>query len=329
MDFSDLSRLASAHIEARIVHAAVELSVFDVLRDGALEAVHVAAALHADARATELLLNGLVALRLLEKQSNRFSLTETARTHLVSEAPRSLSGMIRFDASLWNCWERLSEAVRSGQPARAPNMYQDDPRETEIFIDAMDSLVRARGDTEVITKTLDWRGVAELLDIGSGPATYPIALCRAYAQLRATIFDLNATIKVTERYVRAAGLKERIRLLAGDYRSDPIPGHYDLILLSNIIHSEGSDENQRLMTKLYDNVRSGGRIVVKDHVLDITRTEPPAGAIFSLLMLLTTQCGRCYGFDEIKAWLETAGFNRITQIDLPPPLTSSLIVGQK
>jgi O-methyltransferase/methyltransferase family protein len=329
MDFSELSRLAGGHIEARIVHAAVELGVFDVLRDGALETAYVASALHTDARATELLLNSLVAMQLVEKQHNKFSLTATAKTYLVSDAPRSLCGMIRFDASLWNCWERLSEAVRSGRPARAPNMYQDDPRETEVFIHAMDSLVGARGDAEIIARTLDWRGVTELLDIGSGPATYPIALCRKYPQLRATIMDLEATIKITRQVVHAAGLEERIRLLVGDYRSDPIPGHYERIFLSNIIHSEGFDENQCLMTKLYANLSSRGRIVLKDHILDMTRTQPPVGAIFSLLMLLTTQSGRCYGFDEIKAWLENAGFHGVTQIDLPPPLTSSLVVGEK
>ncbi len=329
MDFSELNRLAGGHIEARIVHAAVELGVFDVLRNGALDTAHVATVLHTDARATELLLNGLAAMHLVEKQLDRFLLTATARTYLVSDAPRSLSGMIRFDASLWSCWERLSEAVRSGQPARTPNMYQDDPGETETFIHAMDSLVRARGDTEVLAKILDWRAVKELLDIGSGPATYPIALCRQYPQLRTTIFDLDATIKITRRYVHAAGLDERIRLLVGDYRRDPIPGHYELILLSNIIHSEDFDENQRLMVNLYAHLVSGGRIVIKDHILDSTRTQPAVGAIFSLLMLLTTQAGRCYSFDEIKLWLENAGFKGVTQIDLPAPLTSSLVVGEK
>ena len=56
--------------------------------------------------------------------------------------------MIRFESLLWSCWEKLPEAIRSGQPARPPNMYQDDPAETEIFIKAMDSLVngpRRRG----------------------------------------------------------------------------------------------------------------------------------------------------------------------------------------
>ena len=329
MDFIELSRLASGHVEARIVQAAVQLGVFDALENGPLEPMQLASALHTEARATELLLNSLVAMELLEKQQNQYSLTVAAKTYLLNDAPKSLAAMIRFDASLWNCWERLPESVRSGKPARAPNMYQDDPRETETFINAMDSLVRARGDSDIVAKALDWREVTELLDIGSGPATYPIALCRRYPHLRATIFDLPATLDTTRRYVGSAGMESRIRLLAGDYRSEAIPGHYDLIFLSNIIHGESYDVNQRLMAKLNANLSAGGRVVVKDHILDATRTQPPVGAIFSLLMLLTTQSGRCYGFDEIKAWLESAGFHRVTQIDLPPPLTSSLVTGEK
>ena len=329
MDFSELSRLASGHVEARIIQAAVLLGVFDALENGPRQSVDVASALQTETRATELLLNSLVAMQLLKKKQHTFSLTAASRLYLVTDAPRSLAGMIRFDASLWSCWERLAEAVRSGKPARAPDMYQDDPGETETFINAMDSLVRARGDSEIVAAALDWRQVTELLDIGTGPATYPIALCRKYPHLRATVFDLPATLDVTRRHISAAGVGERIRLLTGDYRSDPVPGHYDLIFLSNIIHAESYDQNQRLVAKLYANLSGGGRVVIKDHILDTTRTQPPVGPILSLLMLLTTQSGRCYGIDEIKAWLEKAGFHRVNQIDLPLPLTSSLVVGEK
>jgi len=56
------------------------------------------------------------------------------------------------------------------------------------------------------------------------------------------------------------------------------------------------------------------------------RVSPPVGAIFSLLMLLTTAAGRCHSFDEIKRWTELAGLGHVQQIDLPPPLTSSLVI---
>ncbi len=329
MDFTELMRLAGGHVEARLTQTALELAIFDALENSAATAETVADRLKLEPKATELLLNALTSLEMLHKRGGSFSLTETGAKYLLKSSPQYVGAMIRFESSLWNCWEKFPEAIRSGQPVRSPNMYQEDPAETEIFINAMDSLVKARGDAEVTANAVDWSGIAELLDIGSGPATYPIALCQRFPKLRATIFDLPGTLAITERYVREAGMAERIRLIAGDYRKEPIPGAYNAIFLSNIIHGEDFENNRSLIRKLVSNLEPSGQIVVKDHILDDSRATPPVGAIFSLLMLLTTESGRCYSFSEIKSWMEEAGLSQVRQIDLPPPLTSSLVVGTR
>ncbi|MGE5217725.1 MAG: methyltransferase [Chloroflexota bacterium] len=329
MNFSQLMSLATAHAEARIVQTALELKIFEALEDADQSAKKVAERLNLDVKATELLLNALSALDLLQKHGEAFSLSRATKTYLLERSPRSVSGMIRFESSLWRCWERLPEAVRTGTAVRPADMYQDDRRETEIFIEAMDSLVKARGDANILTDTLDWSKVDTLLDIGSGPATYPITLCRRFGGLRATIFDLPGTLAITERYVREAGMTERIRLVAGDYRSDPIRGKYDVIFLSNIVHGENFEKNQRLIAKLAEQLTPSGQIIIKDHILDESRARPAVGAIFSILMLLTTEAGRCYSYGEIKGWLQRAGLNQVREITLPAPLTSSLIIGGK
>jgi len=329
MDFTELMRLAGSHLEARLIQAAVELAIFDGLENSAGTAEAVANRLKLEPKATELLLNALASLELLHKRADYFSLTEATAKYLLKSSPQYVGAMIRFESALWSCWEKLPEAIRSGQPVRPPNMYQDQAAETEIFINAMDSLVKARGDATVTANAIDWSGIAELLDVGSGPATYPIALCQRFPKLRATIFDLPGTLAISERYAREAGMAERIRLIAGNYRKAPIPGSYDVIFLSNIIHGESFESNRSLILKLVSNLKPGGQIVVKDHILDDSRTTPPVGAIFSLLMLLTTESGRCYSFSEIKSWMEQAGLSRVQQINLPPPLTSSLVIGTR
>jgi hypothetical protein len=329
MDFSSLMGLASGHVEARIVQTAVELGVFDALATSPARAETMALTLKLDQRAAELLLNALTSLQLLHKESEAFSLTEISKRHLVHSSPQYVGSMIRFDASLWQCWGKLTEAIRTGAPARPPNMYQDDPNETEVFINAMDSLVKARGDTDIMASALDWSNINRLLDVGSGPATYPIALCNKFATLRATVFDLPATLKITERYVRRAGMTERIELIGGDYRTESIPGTYDVVFLSNIIHGEGTDDNRALIRKVAACLQPSGCIVIKDHILEENRAHPPVGAIFSLMMLLTTASGRCYSFSEIKRWMELAGLRQVQQIGLPAPLTSSLVIGRK
>ena len=328
MDFAALTSLAGGYAEAQAIQAAVELGVFDALLTSR-DAGGAARAIGADPRATELLLDALVSIGLLEKKGSVYSLNDTSSMYLVRRSPKYLGGMILFDASAWNSWGRLAETVRSGKPARAPDMYQNRPEETERFIAAMDSLVRARGDAEVVLQHLDLKSVQKLLDVGSGPATYPIEFCRRYPELRATVFDLPATLSVTERFVREAGLAERIKLIAGDYRSDAIPGRYEVAFLSNIIHGEPAEENARLMAKLHGALVESGRVVIKDHILNDAHTHPASGAVFALLMLLTNERGKCYSYVEVKGWLEAAGFKDIQEIPLPPPLTSSLVVGSK
>lgn len=330
MDFTDLTRLAGGFAEARAIQAAVKLGLFDALAGGNLDTVEVASRLQTDPRATEVLLNALAAIGILGKNDRRFSLTPVSATYLVQTSPRYLGGMILFDASLWDAWGRLEETVRSGLPPRAPDMFQGRPEETGRFIAAMHSLVEARGDAAYLAENLDFEGVKELLDVGSGPGTYPVHFCRRVADLRVTIFDLPGTLEITEEIIAGSGVEDRITLHSGDYRVDPLPGGFQMAFLSNIIHGESGEENERLVGRLHGALEPGGRIVIKDHILDDGKTHPPVGAVFSLLMLLTTAKGRCYSFSEVKGWLEKTGFGRIAEIPLPsPPFTSSLVVAEK
>lgn len=322
-------QLAAGHAEARIVQTAVELGVFEAFAQESRTANAAATHLSLDPAACELLLNALAALKLLNKDNENFSLAPASRQFLLETSPQYLGGMIRFESALWRCWEELPEAIRSGKPRRPADMYQADPQETETFIGAMDSLVKARGDVDALSSALDWNVVEEMLDVGAGAATYPIGLCRRFPRLTATIFDLPATLKITERRVREAGLSERIRLVAGDYRKDAIPGSYDLIFLSNIIHGENAARNEALIRNLAGALQPAGRLIIKDHILAESRAEPPVGAVFSILMLLTTDGGRCYSLEEIRGWMERAGLIRVQEIKLPAPLTSSLVIASR
>jgi len=328
MEFRELSRLNGGFAESRILHAAVTLGVFDALDAGGSTAPEIAGRLRTDARATELLLNALVALRLVRKNGDRFEETEVSRTYLASPSPTSYAAMVRFDALQWPSWERLAEVVRSGAPVRTPDMFQTRPEETAAFIEAMASLVQARGDARVLAETLDLAGVRRLLDVGSGPGTYPIELCRRHPGLTATVFDLPGTLEVTRRHVAASGMEERIRLVAGDYRRDPLPGGHDVVFLSNIIHGEDEATNRALMRSVHAALAPGGRVLIKDHVTDESGTSPAPAAIFSITMLLFTR-GRDYSFAEIRDWLMEAGFSRVEADVLPPGLISSLVVAHK
>jgi len=327
--FARVAGIAGGYVEARILQAAVRLGVFDALQHHTADAAALAADVGADARAMGLLLEALVVLGLLDRDGAGYRLNDLSATYLASASSRDFSGMVRFDALSWDAWGKLEDAVRDGRPARVPDMYQQDEAETAIFINAMDSLVKARGDAEAVADLLELSQARRLLDIGPGPATYPIALCRRYPELHATLYDLPGTLRVTERYVAGSEVAARMECVAGDYRRDAVPGGHDVIFLSNIIHGEDHATNQALVEKLSGALVPGGRLVIKDHILGGSRAETDAGTVFSLLMLLTTEGGRCYTREDVTGWFERGGLTDAGRIELPPPFTSSLAIGRK
>jgi SAM-dependent methyltransferase len=121
----------------------------------------------------------------------------------------------------------------------------------------------------------------------------------------------------------------RIDLRAVDYLAGELPGPVDAIFMSNIIHSESEPVNEALMAKCFRALAPGGRLAVKDHIMNRDLTEPAAGAVFSLYLLLTTR-GRDYSFDETAGWMRAAGFVEIQMATLPnPPFTSSIVSARR
>ncbi len=328
MDFSQLSRITTGFTQSRIIQVAVKFGVFDAIKTKGSSTTEIAKVLRTNPRATELFLNALVALEVLHKEEEKFYNTDTSLTYLVKTSPKYFGGMLLFEEGLWNVWARLEESVRTGKPARSPDMFQEKEEETEKFIMAMHTLGKARGDAEILSDILDFKHEKTMIDIGSGPGTYPIQFLKKPPHLKITIFDLTGTLKITRRVLKKEGAYGKINLTEGDYNTDEIPTGFDMAFLSNIIHSEKEEANKKLIKKVYRSLNQNGRIIIKDHILDDTLTSPAVGAIFSIQMLLMTK-GRDYSFKEVRGWLENAGFKKAEWIRLKPPLTSSLVIGWK
>ncbi|HZP46855.1 MAG TPA: methyltransferase [Candidatus Binataceae bacterium] len=329
--FSRIAALAGGHAEARAIQVALRIGVFEILSGGPHTAEEVAAHIGCQARATMLLANALCALGLLRKDRATYSLDEAARRYLTRASPEYLGDMILFDAGLWEVWGRLEDSLRSGAPARVPDMFQSSREETARFIRAMDSLVRARGDAVWTAQHLELGFARTIVDLGGGPGTYLLEFLRRWPNARGAIYDLPATLTIAREILtsRAPELMDRIELREVDYRKDRLPGPVDVLFLSNIIHSEDETTNGALMRQCFEGLAPGGLLVVKDHIMDDALVEPAAGAVFALYLLLTTH-GRDYSFTEVAAWMRSAGFAEIKLQPLPdPPFSSSLIIARR
>src|SRR5690349_12925071 len=113
----------------------------------------------------------------------------------------------------------------------------DTPEEARDY-DAMDhSEVNARFVADFLAAHGPCRG-SEILDVGTGPARIPIALCEADAKARVLGIDLaHHMIEKARQNVEQAGLADRIRLEAADAkRLRNAADTFEAVISNSIIH---------------------------------------------------------------------------------------------
>jgi len=314
----DLNETIRAFMPSRAVLTALELDVFTAVADGAF-AEQVARKVHADARATEILLNALASLKLLEKRDETFFNTGVSARFFSEGSRDNARPGLMHTAHLWHRWSTLTECVRVGtavESRREEGWVCD-------FIAAMDRNAKERAGA--VVKAVGAGAIRHMLDLGGGSGAYSIAFVRAIPGLKSEILDLGEVVPLAQEYIRKAGLAERITARAGDMLRDPLGENYDLILISAICHMFSAEQNRELLRRAYKALAPKGQVVVQDFILEASKTAPRAAALFSLNMLVGTEAGSSYSEPEYASWLREAGFADVRRVRLPGP--SGLMIG--
>lgn len=302
----DVLALARSYQAACVLTAAADLDVFSALRDQPLSAEQAARKLGADVRGTTILLDALVALGLLTKRDGGYEPAGGAERFLTRDAPTSVLSMAQHQGSCLRRWAQLARVVKSGTYVEREPSIRGAEADEAAFIGAMDNVsapVAARLVEEI--GPLEFR---HLLDVGGASGTWTIALLQKNPQATATLFDLPHVIPLAQRRLAEAGLADRVRLVAGDFYGDPLPTGADLAWVSAIAHQNSREQNRRLFSAVFGALAAGGQILIRDILMDETRTSPPSGALFAVNMLVATEAGGTYTFGELQADLASAGF---------------------
>ncbi len=316
----DLNEMVRAFMSSRAVLTGLELDIFTAVGGGA-SAAEVAAKIKTDARATEMLLNALVSLKLLEKSNGTFRNTPNAARFFAQGSPDNHRPALMHPTHLWQRWSTLTEAVRQGT-----RVIEDRGEDwVPAFIAAMDRNARERSPH--VVKAVGAEGVRRMLDLGGGSGAYSIAFARAIPDLRSEVLDLAEVLPLTQEHIRKVGLQERIGTRAGDMLTAPLGREYDLVLLSAICHMFSPEQNRKLFRRAFDALASQGRLVVQDFILEPEKTAPRQAALFSLNMLVGTKGGASYSEPEYAQWLREAGFADIRRVRLPGP--SGLLIATR
>ncbi len=326
---SRIVELASAFYGSCTLFTASDLGVFAKLAElGACDAPTLARAIGADARGAELLLNACVALGLLRKEGEKFSNTPETAAFLVPGQPGDLSKAIRYNRDVYGAWGKLPQFARTGQPVERPELHLGDDRErTRTFVLSMHG--RAMGMGRAVVPMLTLHGRKQMLDIGGGPGTYSMLIAQANPELRSTVLDLPEVVAVAAELIAQAGMSQRVSTLPGDYHITAFPGGNDVVIIFGVLHQESPESIRNIFRRAYAALVPGGMIYVLDMMTDASHTAPPFSALFGLNMALTTQNGWVFSDQELKGWLQEAGFGDFAVRPLPPPMPHWLAEAHK
>lgn len=314
---------------------AVNLGVFDALSDNPKTLEEIEDELDLHPRSSEDFLDTLVALDILDRKNGKYSNTPEAEILLVSGKKSYVGGLLEMaNDRLYNFWDDLEKALKTGKPTNELEdhqkhpfkeaIYQNDKR-LEQFVGAMTGL--SMGTANILAENLPWENYQTVIDLGTSEGIVPKRIAEENNHIKAIGVDLPKVKPYFQKFINDSSASDRIKFETGDFLEDETLPSGDVYILGHILHDWGLDQKKNILSKVYDAINQGGRIIIYGTLQDNERKENEMSLLMSLNMLIETPNGFDYTYNECISWLKEAGFKNPKIENLPGP--ESMITANK
>lgn len=307
--------------------AAVALDLFTAIGDGARVPRDLAKVCGAPERGLRILCDYLTTIGFLTKTAASYDLTPDSAFFLTKKSPAYLGGTADFLHSpvMRGQFDDLTETIRRGSPPL--NMVADENPAWVQFAQAMLPLMVPRAHAIADLLGVATAGPMRVLDIAAGHGIFGIVIAQRNPEAEIVAVDWAPVLEVATRNAQAMGVGARHRTQPGDAFKVDYGTGFDVVLVTNFLHHFDRQTNVAFLKKAAGALKSGGRVVVLEFVLNEDRVSPPMAGRFSLTMLAGTAGGEAYTFRELRDMLTAAGFADVTEYPLPGP--QAVIVAKK
>lgn len=320
--------LIEAFRRSKVLFTAVSMGVFEHLAAGPEEAYSLSLRMEAGEDAAARLLDGCVALGLLEKRGALYANTELAALYLLRGSPQTLAGYILYsDRVLYPMWSRLDDAVREGTHRWKQTFgfegglfshffkTEDDKR---TFLLGMHGLGQL--SSPAVAAAFDLSAFRRMADLGGATGHLALAIAGRYPDMETVLFDLPEVIEFAREFTAGS----RVRPMAGDFFDDPLPTA-DLYTLGRILHDWSQDKIEALLGRIHEALPVGGGLLIAEKLLDEDLAGPAPAHMQSLNMLVCTE-GRERSFSQYCELLRAAGFTEMRGERTGAPLDAVLAI---
>ena len=322
---------------SKTVLTAIQFNLFTLLADGKLSGTAIQQKLGLHKRSLYDFLDTLVSLGFLQREgiyeTSEYSNTTDTDFFLDKNKPAYIGGILQMaNNRLYKYWGDLEEALKTGKPqnelknatANPENLFEEvyrDPATLSVFLHGMTGV--QLGGFMGFAKKFDFSNYNTLTDAGGCIGALCAQVALNHPHMHCTVFDLPAVKPIAEEYISQLGLSERVNVIAGDFFKDPLPKS-DIIVMGNILHDWGEPEKLRLIKQAYDALPADGALVCIENIIDNDRKKNAFGLMMSLNMLIETNGGFDYTFNDFDDWAHQTGFKSTEWLPLAGPSSAAI-----
>ncbi|PTN35586.1 methyltransferase [Desulfonatronum sp. SC1] len=274
-DYSDLYGLVAAPIRARLLTVGLELGVFDHL-DEFRDLSELSAAIRSHPGNTELFLDALAAIGVVEKKEGRYRNTEQTMRFLMRRSPVYLGDLLLMITH--RCADSLGDLPKLvlGGPQRDP--VCDGSSEATWAEAARVSAAWVTGGVgqtmaAVLADLPEFPRFQKMLDLGGGHGMFALYFTAAHPSMTGVVFDRPAVVAAAEEFIREYAAQDRLSVQAGDYLHDDIGTGYDLVWACSTLNFARHDLDT-LIGKVFAALNPGGVFASFQDGLTHERTRP-------------------------------------------------------
>ncbi len=299
----------------------IKLGIFDVLQSP-LRASEVASRLELDPVNTEIFLNSLCIIDIVEKNQSFYQNMEDTNAYLVKDKPEYIGTMLEFmKEQIIDVMDHVPKLVKNGPDPgilpgdfSSPLFWAESTRSNAAWIIAGGFAPAL----EIITSLPEFNSWEKMLDLGGGSGLCCISIIKAHPSLKGVVFDQPPVVPVTQEFIKKYNMEDRIETMAGNYLEDSIGQDYDLIFACATLNFAKNNLDE-LFHKILNALNPGGLFITFQDGMTHDKTRPD-------VMLGHTPHALAMGKDmsfnqgEIAEAMIRTGFKTVQSRTLKTPL---------
>lgn len=329
---AEMFDLVAGFVRSQVLMAVVELRVLHRLLDGPRSPAQLAQDSGIPPERMAILLQAAAALGLIKRRRDgRFAI---ARKGAALLGVSGLEAMILHHRAFYRDLEDPVALLRGDVETELAEFWPYvfgargavDAAVTKTYSDLMaDSQGLVAQDTLRMVSLAD---VKCLLDVGGGSGAFLMAVAQAYPTLDLMLFDLPAVVPAARERFEKAGQAGRLVGHDGSFRTDSLPQGADGISLIRVLYDHSDDTVRALLSKIYDTLPAGGRLLISEPMSGGDRPEP-AGDVYFAFYTMAMRTGKTRSAREIAHLCDIAGFGQINIPTAPRPFVTSVVTATK